>query len=94
MRVFQTATLEKFMTNTQTTQNHPKPEAASYIILRLPQVMARVGLRRASIYQHMNNGTFPRSVKLTSHAIGWRENEIEAWLASRCRTKTDAILKA
>jgi prophage regulatory protein len=56
--------------------------------------MARVGLRRASIYVHMNNGTFPRSVKLTSHAIGWRENEIEAWLASRCRTKTDALLKA
>jgi prophage regulatory protein len=83
------------MTNDQTTTTAPKTQdtdKAALRILRLPEVMARVGLRRASIYQHMNDGSFPRSVSLTTRAIGWRESDIETWLASRCRIKPNERL--
>ena len=51
-------------------------------ILRLPDVMKRVGLCRASIYQRMGNGTFPKQILLGARAVGWLEHEIDAWLAA------------
>jgi prophage regulatory protein len=52
-------------------------------ILRLPEVMARVGLKRASIYQHMAAGSFPKQISLGVRAVGWLENEIDQWLSDR-----------
>jgi len=52
-------------------------------ILRLPEVMARVGLKRASIYQHIAAGTFPKQISLGVRAVGWLESEIEQWLSDR-----------
>jgi prophage regulatory protein len=56
-------------------------------ILRLPEVIERVGLRRASIYAHMDQGRFPKQVSLGSRAVGWLEHEIEAWLAARINAR-------
>lgn len=50
-------------------------------ILRLPEVIERSGLSRASIYR--GAGNFPRPVKLTARAIGWRLADVEAWIESR-----------
>lgn len=52
-------------------------------ILRLREVCERVGLSRASIYRGVNRGEFPRSVSLGGRSIGWRESDINAWIASR-----------
>jgi len=52
-------------------------------ILRLPEVINRVGLRRASIYQHMSAGSFPKSISLGLRAVGWVESEIDAWVQMR-----------
>ena len=52
-------------------------------ILRLPEVISRVGLRRASIYQHMNQGSFPKTISLGVRAVGWLESEIDAWVQVR-----------
>ena len=52
-------------------------------ILRLPDVIARVGLKRASIYQRMDIGDFPKPIPLGSRAVGWLEHEINAWLQKR-----------
>lgn len=49
-------------------------------LLRLPQVMARVGLRRSSIYQRMSEGRFPKSRSLGPKCAVWVEAEIEAWV--------------
>lgn len=53
------------------------PEA----LLRLPEVVALVGLRRASIYARAAQHSFPRPIKLTAHASGWRLSDVRAWLA-------------
>lgn len=52
-------------------------------ILRLRTVTDRVGLSRATIYRRMLRGEFPASVPLGGSLVGWRESEINAWIASR-----------
>ena len=52
-------------------------------ILRRKQVEKRTGLSRSTIYLRIYEGTFPRPIKLGARAVGWLENEIEAWLAER-----------
>ena len=56
-------------------------------ILRLPEVVARVGLSRSTIYELMPDGDFPASVNLTPKARGWRSDDIDAWIESRQRTR-------
>jgi prophage regulatory protein len=52
-------------------------------ILRLPDVEAKSGLKRDSIYRGAREGWFPRPVKISQGASGWVEGEIEAYLTAR-----------
>ena len=52
-------------------------------ILRLPDVISRVGLRRASIYLHISKGSFPKPISLGARAVGWLESDIDGWIAAR-----------
>ena len=52
-------------------------------ILRLPEVIARTGLSRSTIYAFMASGAFPRQVPLGSRAVGWAENDINSWIQSK-----------
>ena len=52
-------------------------------ILRLEEVIRRTGLCKSSIYETMRVGDFPKPLKLTARARGWRELDIERWLESR-----------
>jgi len=52
-------------------------------ILRMREVIQRIGLSRSTIYKLMENDKFPRPMKLGSQAIGWRDSDIETWIASR-----------
>ena len=54
-------------------------------ILRLPEVMDRIGLCRASIYLHMARGSFPKQISLGPRAVGWLEHEVDAWLVGRIK---------
>lgn len=57
-------------------------------ILRIEQVLEVTGLSRSSLYRRINDGTFPKPLRLggdTSRAIGWLESEVTAWIASRPR---------
>ena len=51
--------------------------------LRLPEVMARTGLSRSTIYVRLAQGRFPRPVSLGGRAVGWIESEIEEWCRQR-----------
>ncbi len=52
-------------------------------ILRRPEVEARTGLSRSTLYAQMADGAFPKPVRLGRRAVGWRETDIVAWLESR-----------
>ena len=55
-------------------------------VLRLPQVLARTGLSRSSIYLRVADGTFPQPVRLGKRAIGWIESEIDQWIRAQIAT--------
>jgi prophage regulatory protein len=52
-------------------------------ILRLPQVMDLVGLRKTTIYQRIKDNDFPPPVKLGARASGWLQRDIDAWINQR-----------
>lgn len=58
-------------------------------VLRLPEVIARVGLKRAAIYQHIAIGAFPKQVPLGVRAVGWLESEIDTWLLDRIGARSN-----
>jgi prophage regulatory protein len=52
-------------------------------ICRLPDVMARTGLSRSTIYELVSRGEFPSQISLGPRTVGWVENEISDWIESR-----------
>ncbi len=60
-----------------------QPTENALQILRRKQVESRVGLSRSSLYALIAAGAFPKQIKLSARAVGWRESEIDAWIASR-----------
>jgi prophage regulatory protein len=52
-------------------------------ILRLPEVCHITGLKRAMIYRLQQMDSFPQSVRITDHAVGWVDSEVQAWLKQR-----------
>jgi prophage regulatory protein len=51
--------------------------------IRLREVMKIVPLSRSRIFELMDDGRFPRNVKLSERASAWSEAEIVAWCAER-----------
>ena len=52
-------------------------------LLRRPEVEARTGLSRSTIYDWMKRGEFPQPVKLGERLVAWRESDVSEWLESR-----------
>lgn len=50
-------------------------------ILRMRTVLERTGLSRSTVYRKVQDGTFPPKVKISEHCCGWRESEINRWMA-------------
>lgn len=60
----------------------------SEAILRLPEVQARTGLSRSTIYDRLRSDppAFPRPISLggeKARAIGFLASEIDAWIQER-----------
>ena len=49
-------------------------------ILRLKAVQDRTGLCRSTLYRKMQNGTFPKNIKISTRCTGWRESAVTDWL--------------
>ncbi|MCP5357564.1 MAG: AlpA family transcriptional regulator [Pseudomonadales bacterium] len=56
-------------------------------ILRLPDVKARTGLSRSTIYLRVAEGKFPSPVALGGRAVGWVEAELDAWLTQQINSR-------
>ena len=59
-------------------------------VLRLPAVMERTGLSKASIYRLIKADDFPAGIRLTSRAVGWPAQGIDEWIASRDSVCSDS----
>ena len=71
-------------------QSAEKPKRG---FIRMNEVISRTGYGRTSIYRKMEEGTFPKSLKLCgppkdqiifdNRAIAWIEDEIDQWVEDR-----------
>lgn len=52
-------------------------------ILRLPQLMLKVGMSRSWFYEQVRQGTFPAPIKLGGRSVAWIESEIDQWMAEQ-----------
>jgi prophage regulatory protein len=52
-------------------------------LIRMPEVLTMIGLRKSWLYDAMAEGRFPRGRKLSPHKRGvraWPLSEIRAWI--------------
>ena len=77
-------------------QNHLSSHTSSYVnipdsprILRLKDVMKKMGISRSTIYDWLNpkspryDGTFPKQKRLGRQSVGWLESDLDKWLSPR-----------
>ena len=67
-------------------------------LIRLPEVLRRTGYGRTSIYRKMEDGTFPKCLKLGGppadskkfdcRAIAWIEDEVFQWIEARIKERS------
>ena len=55
-------------------------------IVRRKELKALLGVSLASVDRWRRAGNFPQPVKLGAQAVGFRLEDLEAWLASRLKT--------
>ena len=56
-------------------------------ILRLEEVEAKSGFKRAHIYALMRKRQFPQALRLGVRAVGWDSSEIDQWIAERVNNR-------
>jgi prophage regulatory protein len=49
--------------------------------LRIPAVVAKVGLSRTEIYRRIAAGVFPRQKQLGPRSVAWSKRDLEAWMS-------------
>ena len=59
-------------------------------LLRRRQVEKITGMKRSSIYRLMQDGDFPRPVKVGPAAVRWKESEVNTWVESRPKATGDS----
>ena len=72
-------------------------------LIRLPEVLSRTGYGRTSIYRKMEEGTFPKCLKLSgpskdplkfdSRAIARIEGEVDKWVDERIEERDSSLGK-
>jgi prophage regulatory protein len=52
-------------------------------LLRCEQVQFLTGVPRSTLYKLISIGDFPAPIKLTSRAVAWPSDAVNAWIESR-----------
>jgi prophage regulatory protein len=62
--------------------------APNELLLRLPELTARLGISRSSVYRLVAEGKFPAPLKLTAQTIAFKASEVDQWIAARPRVRS------
>ena len=52
-------------------------------IMRIDEVVKKIGLSRPTIYRYIAKGVFPKSIPLGYQCVGWLEREVNDWILAR-----------
>jgi prophage regulatory protein len=58
------------------------------LLLNVKEVASITSLPRASIYEAMKRGAFPKAVRLGPGRVAWRAAEVRAWAEALPHTST------
>ncbi|WNK47374.1 AlpA family phage regulatory protein [Pantoea agglomerans] len=56
-------------------------------LIKVPEVLKRCAMSRATLYRLLERGEFPVQVRISQRSVGFYEHEINQWLAERIRVK-------
>ena len=56
-------------------------------ILRLDEVEAKSGFKRAHIYSLIKKGEFHQALRLGVRAVGWDSTEVDLWISERLKNR-------
>jgi prophage regulatory protein len=60
---------------------------------RFPAVAAQTGVKKSTLYAHMDQGLFPRPVKLGARFAAWPSTEVDAIINARIAGKSPDQIK-
>jgi prophage regulatory protein len=58
-------------------------------LLRRPEVEARTGLARSTLYEYVARGEFPQPVSIGPRIVAWRSSDIDAWIETLVSREID-----
>lgn len=58
-------------------------------ILRIRAVLELTGLSRSTLYRKVQDGTFPRQIKISERCSGWRERAVRDWMIEQPYSPSD-----
>ncbi len=64
-------------------QNQDAISSAPDRLIRLPEVVRLTGLCRSAVYEKMQRGVFPRSIKAGPRVAARSERAIQSWISDR-----------
>ncbi|MFE8032271.1 helix-turn-helix transcriptional regulator [Thiohalocapsa marina] len=69
------------------------PTHHGQVFLRFPQVAAKTGLCRSSLYAMAARGEFPAPVKIGKRASAWLLSDIEQWQQQRIEAARGEVVR-
>lgn len=60
-------------------------------LMRIQEVLKLCGLSRATLYREIKLRSFPAPVKLSARSVGWLQDDVVRWLASRVAQRGPAF---
>ena len=57
-------------------------------ILRVQEVLDRIGVSKATLYRMVKRGDFPKQCSLGRRAVGWHSQDVDAWFARQRTAST------
>tara|TARA_B100001093_G_scaffold455201_1_gene465131 strand:+ start:458 stop:652 length:195 start_codon:yes stop_codon:yes gene_type:complete len=49
-------------------------------LLRLRDIISTVGMKRSWVLQKVNEGKFPKPLRLSPRAVAWRQSDVMEWI--------------
>lgn len=71
-----------------------EPPAPAILILRLPQLLQKIGICRSKVYSLLDASSryydkdFPKPIRLGLRSVGWNLAEVESWLQTQSMKRT------
>ncbi|MFL9899250.1 MULTISPECIES: helix-turn-helix transcriptional regulator [Paraburkholderia] len=60
-------------------------------IVRVDEVAAILGISKPTVIRWVERGVLQKPIKIGPRAVGWRESDIEAYIASREEVGAEAL---